>query len=113
MPQHGQSQGSHIVSRGGVTTVQDGPRLGSENQILSGSRAGSPCQPVPHKLRRAIFFRASGTGDVDGIIDHVLADRYLPDELLNSQHVATAQHWMHIRVQSLRGGLHDRSFFIA
>ena len=82
MPQDGQRHRPHVVGGRVMALVQQGPRLGRQQQIDAGARAGAPLHHLLQVLRELALFGPRHAGQRDRVLVNVVAHRNLADQRL-------------------------------
>ena len=82
MPQHGVRHCLEILLPHEVAAVQHRARLGSTNEVLDGTRPGTPRDEFFAKVRRIVGGRSRGAHDVHREIVNVIWHRHALDQFL-------------------------------
>ena len=96
MAQHGHGHGPNILHPRGVSSVQDRPRLGSEDQILRRPRPGSPANPILHVPGRALLLRPRIPNQLHRTLDHIVRNRHRAHQILKRHDLLRIQYPRHV-----------------
>ena len=112
VPQDGRRKGFHVLHRGHVAVVHDGPRLGGEDEILGSPRAGTPFDPFLHEGQSLVALGTGGAGEEHRVAYDVGGDRDPPDQLLHPDDPLRVDHFFEDGLMRRRRGRHDLHLLI-
>ena len=106
MPQHGLGDGADIVKRYARPPVEERPRLGPQQQRLTGPRTCAPGEPAADLGRARGIAGARRPGEADGVRGDRISDEDIADDVLDAEDVALGHHRLelHVLPRGCRGG---------
>ena len=112
VPEYRVSDRLDVVGRDVQSSFEYRAGLGTDDQVLSSSRAGTPGDVGFDELGSIRFIRPRSPGQVTGVDKDMIGDRYLANQVLQFQDLLTSQRRFEFRLGLSGGLLEDREFFV-
>jgi len=78
----GRGDGADVLNEGAISTIEDSPGFCAEDEILGGSRAGTPAHPGVYEIGRAFPSRPRGPSELQRVLINVVGDWSPQDNFL-------------------------------
>src|SRR5437867_2582692 len=110
MPQHGIGESLDILALDMGSAIEQRPRLAAEDEVLHGTGAGTPRQPITDEFRYARLADAGLPDQRQRVADDVVGDRHTPDKVLQFENLLAAQDRLWFAHHHGRGSAGDLEF---
>ena len=112
MPQDRQCHRSDVIEGDVRAALDEGSCLGTEDEVLAGSCAGSPADPFVDEVGSAGAVGAGAGGEFHGVAGDVFGDGDLLHDLLEGLKLLAGKEAMHGLFFATRGEGDDGDFFV-
>ena len=112
VPQHREGGGAHVLDAGMEPSVQHGPRLRAQDQVLARPGAGAPLDVLPHQRRDVALAHSRRARQAQRVADDVIGHGHAAHDPLELENPGPIECRRYFRLELSRGAADDLEFLL-